>query len=422
MRCIEVFDRSCQVLPGGVNSPVRAFKQVGGTPLVVASGLGAKIRDLDEREWIDYCGSWGTAILGHAHPSVVSAAVRQMELGSSFGITTELEEQMASTVVRLVPSVEKIRFVSSGTEATMTAVRIARGYTRRRKIVTFSGCYHGHSDALLVQAGSGALDLQVAGLTPGAVADTISLPFNEPSAVRALFAEQGHEIAALIVEPIPANMGVIPPRKGFLELLREETQRSGALLIFDEVITGFRVALGGAQELFGVRPDLTCLGKVIGGGFPAAAVGGKRDVMDVLAPLGPVYQAGTLSGHPVAMSAGLATLQWMQAPGFYQNLEAKARRLTDPIQQTIDALGLNACVQRVGSLFTLFFGVKELSNHQMTKQLDMKRFALFFHYLLNRGIYVPPSQHEAWFVSSVHTDEMLDYTARTIIQYLGVDS
>ena len=403
LRCKEIYERSCQVIPGGVNSPVRAFKKVGGTPLIVTSGAGEMIRDADGREYIDYCGSWGAAIMGHAHPEISTAAIQQIHHGSSFGIATEIEEKMARRVVSLMPNVEKVRFVSSGTEATMTAIRLARGFTGRSKIVKFIGCYHGHSDGLLVQAGSGALDLQVGGLPQGAVQDTICLPFNDEEAVRTLFADQGEEIAALIVEPIPANMGVTLPKAGFLEALREVTQQVNAVLIFDEVITGFRVALGGAQELYGIKPDLTCLGKAVGGGFPVAAVGGKREIMDLLAPLGTVYQAGTLSGNPVAMAAGLAALTCIQQPHFYQKLEEKTRRLTDPIR---GALPKSCSLVQAGSMFTLFFETAE-------------QFAHFFHYLLKEGVYIPPYQQEAWFVSSAHREETLERSATLITRFFN---
>jgi glutamate-1-semialdehyde 2,1-aminomutase len=425
MRTISdtIFQQLCRVIPGGVNSPVRSFSAVGIPPMVVESGSGAVIRDADGREYIDYCGSWGPLILGHAHPQVVAAAQEQMARGCSFGITTQIEEMLASKIVGLLPAVEKIRFVSSGTEATMTALRIARGATQRRKIVKFSGHYHGHHDSLLVQAGSGVSLLNASatslGVNPGVIADTICLPFNDFEAVRSFFQSSlAYETAAVIVEPIAGNMGVVLPRDGFLELLRKETARVGALLIFDEVITGFRVGLKGAAHLFGIEPDLICLGKVIGGGFPAAAVGGKAEFMDFLAPLGQVYQAGTLSGNPVAMRAGFTTLCLLEQPGFYEELEKKTRRLIDPIQGMIVGQRKRVCIQRCGSMFTLFFGVTKVENKKDLEGLDNKLFVAFFRYLFDRGIYIPPAAGEAWFVSSAHTDEQLDYTAQVICEYI----
>lgn len=410
------------MIPGGVNSPVRACRSVGIEPLIVVSGREDTVVDADGYTYIDYCGSWGAAILGHVPPRVVEAAVRQIEMGSSFGIATPIEEELAAKIVSLIPSIEKIRFISSGTEATMTAIRLARGYTGRSKIVKFSGCYHGHSDALLTQAGSGVAFLNPQatsrGVTPGAIADTITLPFNDEKKIAALFADAGHEIAAVILEPIPANMGVILPEPQFLARLREETERTGALLIFDEVISGFRVGLQGAQGLYGICPDLTCFGKVIGGGFPVAAVGGRKEIMDCLAPLGQVYQAGTLSGNPVAMSAGLATLNEIEEGGFYERLHAKTDRLIKPIEEAILKKNLNACVQRVGSMFTIFFGLRQALCREDLAFADPDRFARFFRALFERGIYIPPLQQEAWFVSAAHTNEHLDFTAQAVIESL----
>ena len=418
-----IFSNACKVIPGGVNSPVRSFKSVGLKPMIVESGYGDMIRDVDGNEFIDYCCSWGPLILGHAHPAVVRAAQEQIAKGSSFGIATEVEEKLATKIVGLIPSIEKIRFVSSGTEATMTALRIARGFTGRSKIVKFAGHYHGHHDSLLVQAGSGVSGLNAEatslGVNPGVIADTISLPFNEPEAVRSLLrSEMGQSIAAVILEPIAGNMGVVLPEAGFLELLREETEKCGALLIFDEVITGFRVGLQGAQGLYGIDPDLTCFGKVIGGGFPVAAVGGKAEIMDVLAPLGQVYQAGTLSGNPVAMRAGLETLNQVEKNNFYLLLEEKAKRLLDPIQEALQKASQPACLQRCGSMFTLFFGVKEVRSKKDLKNLDEARFRQFFKYLFDKGIYIPPASQEAWFISSAHTNEHLDFTASTICAFI----
>ena len=391
------------------------------TPMIVESGSGDLIRDVDGNEYIDFCCSWGPLILGHAHPAVVLAAQEQIAKGSSFGIATEVEQKLASCIVPLIPSVEKIRFVSSGTEATMTALRIARGYTGRPKIVKFAGHYHGHSDSLLVQAGSGVSFVHpiASGITQGVVADTICLPFNDASTLRSFFrTPEASQVAAVIVEPIAGNMGVVLPEAGFLQLLRAETAKAGSLLIFDEVITGFRVALTGAQGLYGIDPDLTCFGKVIGGGFPAAAVAGKARFMDCLAPLGQVYQAGTLSGNPVAMRAGLETLAQLERPGFYELLEKKTARFAQPIEEAIKKTNAPACLQRCGSMFTLFFGARKVRNKDDLKPLDEERFALFFRALFKRGIYIPPASQEAWFISSAHTDEHLDYAAQVIVEYI----
>ncbi len=417
-----IFERLCRVIPGGVSSPVRSFNAVVMPPMIVESGAGAVIRDVDGREFIDYCNSWGALIAGHAHPSVVSAAQRQMAKGSSFGITNAGEELLASKIVDLIPGIEKIRFVSSGTEATMTALRLARGATQRPKIVKFAGHYHGHHDSLLVQAGSGVAKLNATatslGVNPGVIADTICLPFNDFDAVRSFFQSPlAPQTAAVIVEPVAGNMGVVLPLPGFLELLRAETAKAGALLIFDEVITGFRVGLSGASHLFGISPDLICLGKVIGGGFPAAAVGGKAELMDLLAPLGQVYQAGTLSGNPVAMQAGFATLGLVEQPGFYELLEVKTQRLVKPIKEAIK--GKSACVQRCGSMFTLFFGLTKVDRKTDLDTSDEALFARFFRTLFNQGIYIPPASQEAWFISSAHTNDQLDYTADVICKFIA---
>jgi glutamate-1-semialdehyde 2,1-aminomutase len=423
LRTDEIVGRALRVIPGGVNSPVRAFGGLGLSPLVVERGAGDLIWDVDEREYIDYCGSWGALILGHAHPGVVKAASAQVAMGSSFGIATRVEMELAEKIVGLIPSIEKIRFVSSGTEATMTAMRIARGVTGRPKIVKFSGHYHGHSDALLVQAGSGVAYLNGGatskGVNPGTIADTICLPFNDVDALRALFRSPlGKEVAALILEPVSGNMGVVLPQRSFLEIVREETARAGALLIFDEVITGFRVGLRGAQSLYGIDPDLTCLGKIIGGGFPAAAVGGKAKFMDALAPLGEVYQAGTLSGNPVAMQAGLAALHELTLPGFYEALEEKTAFLCRPIEKALAKAHKPACLQRVGSMLTLFWGVKKVDSRDDLRLLDQERFARFFRYLFNHGIYIPPASQEAWFISSAHTPEHLAKTSELICNFI----
>ena len=415
-----VFKKNCAVIPGGVNSPVRSFKSVGmETPMIVASGKGDLIWDVDGHEYIDFCGSWGALILGHAHPEIVKAAQEQMALGSSFGIATAIEGEMAQKIVDLVPSIEKIRFVSSGTEATMTAMRLARGFTNRPKIVKFSGHYHGHSDSLLIQAGSGVAGLNSVatskGITPGVIADTLCIPFNDFEAARSLFREQGDQIAAIILEPITGNMGVVLPKNGFLEMLREECSKTGALLIFDEVITGFRIGLQGVQGLYNITPDLTCFGKIVGGGFPAAAVGGAQEIMDFLAPLGPVYQAGTLSGNPVAMRAGLETLKIIERPSFYENLEKKTKRFTTQLREIVNGKG---CVQECASMFSLFFGLTEVNSKEDLKNLDEALFGKFFQYLFAKGIYIPPSSQEAWFIGEAHTQEHLDKTLLCIEEFI----
>lgn len=380
--------------------------------------------DADGREYIDYCMSWGSLILGHAHPDIVDAACRQMHLGSSFGIATVLEGEMANQVASLIPSIQKIRLVSSGTEASMTAIRLARGVSGRSKIIKFSGHYHGHVDALLVAAGSG-----VAGMNPEAtsrgvldstIANTLCFPFNDFNCIRSFFRTdpRAHDVAAVILEPIAGNMGLVPPDPGFLQMLREETERVGALLIFDEVITGFRVGLRGAQGLYGIEPDLSCFGKVLGGGFPLAAVGGRADLLDCLAPLGQVYQAGTLSGNPVAVAAGLAALAQVQQEGFYRELAKKTERLTAPIKEMIAHKKLNACLQQAGSMFSLFFGLTKVRSFEDLTALDIPLFAKFFRFLFEEGIYIPPSPREAWFISTAHTDNQIDFTADKIVSFL----
>lgn len=419
-----IYQKSCAAIPGGVNSPVRAFGGLGLSPLIVESGNGALIKDVDGHTFIDYCLSWGPMILGHADRAVQDAVCRQMAKGSSFGIATESELRLAEKIISFFCSIEKIRFVSSGTEATMTAIRLARAFAQKPKIIKFIGHYHGHHDALLVQAGSGVSSLNPTatskGVYPGAISDTLLFSFNDLETLRSFFRTNpmAGQVAAVIVEPVAGNMGVVPPVSGFLEMLREETSRVGALLIFDEVMSGFRVAAGGAQSLFGIDPDLTCLGKVIGGGFPVAAVGGKAEIMDCLAPLGQVYQAGTLSGNPVAMEAGLATLSILEKPDFYKTLFAKTDRLVAPIQEAIERLQVKACVQKVGSMFTLFLGVKSVKNKLDAASLNQEAFANLFRFLFERGVYIPPSSQEAWFLSSAHSEEQIDYTSRLIIEFL----
>lgn len=414
-----------KIIPGGVNSPVRSCKSVGVSPLIAVKGDGAILHDLDGNQYIDYCGSWGALIHGHAHPEVIHAIKGTAELGTSFGISTPLEHKLASEVIRLMPSIEKIRFVSSGTEATMSAARLARGFTGRDLIVKFDGHYHGHADFFLIQAGSGALNLDGTpssqGIPKEMTKNTICLPFNDLEALEKLFAnpEICNRLAGVILEPIAGNMGVVPADKAWMYVLRDLTTKNGTLLIFDEVMTGFRVAKGGAQSLYGIVPDLTCLGKIVGGGLPAAAFGGRADIMDHLAPLGPVYQAGTLSGNPLAMAAGLRALQLLDVPGFYEELESKTKRLIDPIQQFIDRESLPYCIQSSGSMLTLFVGRTKVTNAQEARSLNGSAFADLFQKLLNLGIYIPPLQQEAWFVSMAHTNEQLDRTVECVIEFLS---
>ena len=397
-------------IPGGVNSPVRAFNAVGGSPFFVASAKGAELVDTEGRRYVDYVQSWGASILGHADPQIVEAVQRAAADGTSFGAPTAREVELAEAICDRVPSVEKVRLVSSGTEAAMTAVRLARGATGRAKILKFAGCYHGHLDALLVAAGSGLATLGIpgsAGVTPGAVADTVVVPYNDIPAVDAAFLE--HDIAAVLVEPIAANMGLVLPATGFLDYLRNRCTGAGALLVFDEVITGFRVAVGGAQERFGITPDLSIFGKVVGGGLPLAAIGGSAAVMDHLAPLGPVYQAGTLSGNPLATAAGLAALAQLDAAA-YVMLEAKAARLVEGLLGAFSAAGLAAQVTQAGTLAGLFFAPEPVTNYATAQNGDHERYARFFHGMLDRGVYFAPSGYETTFVSLAHTDDVIDAT------------
>jgi len=408
-----LFQEAQQYIPGGVNSPVRAFKAVGGNPLFIAKAKGPRITDVDGNEFIDYVSSWGPMIFGHAHPKIVDAVSKQAQLGTSFGAPTELETELAKKVVDAVPSVESVRLVSSGTEATLSALRLARGFTGRDKIVKFEGCYHGHGDSLLVKAGSGVLSLGLPDC-PGIVSDlakkTLNVPYNDAQAVKELFAKMGKEIACLIVEPVGGNMGVVPPQPGFLELLRKVTAESGTLLIFDEVITGFRVSYGGAQKLYGVTPDLTCLGKIIGGGLPVGAYGGKKEIMDHIAPVGSVYQAGTLSGNPLAVTAGIEMLNLLSQPGVYEDLEKKSERLCNGFKANVKKLGITATFTRVGSIFSMFFTDQEIINFDSVKTSDTEFFKRYFNAMLEEGIYIAPSQFEAGFMSAVHTDADIDQT------------
>lgn len=405
-RSDRLFQTACEVIPGGVNSPVRAFRGVGGNPVFFARAQGAYLFDADDRCYIDYVCSWGPAILGHAHPEVIREVQEAATLGLSFGAPTEIEVEMATRVRELMPSMELIRMVSSGTEATMSAIRLARGYTKRDVLVKFEGCYHGHSDSLLVKAGSGALTLGVpssAGVPESLAVHTITLPYNDLAATQAFFAERGHEVACVIVEPVAGNMNLIPPVPGFLQGLRDLCDSSGAVLIFDEVMTGFRVALGGAQALYGVKPDLTTLGKIIGGGMPVGAFGGRRDIMSCIAPLGPVYQAGTLSGNPIAMRAGLMTLKLISQPGFHEQLSANTRALCEGLEAAGRAAEVPITTHQVGGMFGVFFSDKPVWSYEDTTQCDVEHFKRFFHAMLEEGIYLAPSAFEAGFVSIAHT-------------------
>lgn len=409
----EVFERGTRTLVGGVNSPVRAFRAVGGSPLVIDRAKGARLWDVDGREYIDYVCSWGALILGHAHPDVVAAVADQAARGTSYGMTSPLEIELGEKITRALPSVEMVRFVSSGTEATMSAARLARAFTKRDLIVKFEGCYHGHSDGFLSEAGSGLATLGIAACpgVPDAFAKlTLNAPFNDLDAFQSLFREHAGKIAAVIVEPVVANMGVVPPAPGFLEALREITTSNGALLIFDEVITGFRLSYGGAQQVYKITPDLTAMGKIIGGGLPVAAYGGSREIMQHLAPLGPVYQAGTLSGNPLAMRAGLATLPKLETPGFYEDLDRKTARLAEGLRKALRENSIAAKVNVAGSLLTIFFAEGEVRDYTDAKKSDSRKFAAFFQAMLERGIFLPPSQFEALFISAAHTDVDIDRT------------
>ncbi len=421
-RSEELFERARKVVPGGVNSPVRAFGAVGGTPVFIASGKGARVRDADGRELIDFVASWGPLILGHA-PAVVERAVAEaLRAGTSFGAPTAAEVDLADDVRSFVPSMEMVRLVSSGTEACMSAVRLARAFTGRDRILKFAGCYHGHSDTFLVKAGSGALTLGVPSSpgVPGAVAAlTLNARYNDVEDARGLFAKHRGEVAAVIVEPVAGNMGVVPPRAGFLGGLRKLCDENGTVLIFDEVITGFRVAPGGAQALYGIRPDLTILGKILGGGLPLAAFGGRGAIMERLAPSGPVYQAGTLSGNPLATAAGRAMLAALKDGAVHRRLEERSARFEEGLRRAIEAARVEACVNRVGSMLTLFFTRGPVTDLDSLSGVKTDRYARFFHALLDRGVYFPPAQYEAFFISDAHTDRDLDQALAAIREVLG---
>ncbi len=421
-RSQKLFQRAQLLIPAGVNSPVRAFRSVGGTPLFIQRGKGAQIWDVDGRAYIDYVGSWGPLILGHAHPEVVRAVQQAAERGLSFGAPTEQEVEMAELLCRLVPSIEQVRLVSSGTEATMSAIRLARGYTGRSKIVKFEGCYHGHADALLVKAGSGALTFgqpSSAGVPEPTASATLVLEYNNEIALARAFEREGPGIAAAIVEPVAGNMTLVAPRPGFLESLRKLCTKHGSVLIFDEVMTGFRVALGGAQALYGVKPDLTTLGKVIGGGMPVGAFGGRRDIMQAIAPLGPVYQAGTLSGNPVTVAAGLATLKLIQSPGFYDKLAATARSLCEGLTRCAQTRNIPFCAAAVGGMFGVFFRETPPTSYAEVMQCDKEAFNRFFHAMLAEGIYLAPSAYEAGFVSSAHGKAEIERTINAAEKVFG---
>lgn len=413
----ELFRKAGRLMPGGVNSPVRAFRAVGGEPIFVEAGKGSRITDVDGCSYIDYVLSWGPLILGHCHPEVMEALARVLETGTSFGACTAAEVELAERIQEAFPSVERVRLVNSGTESTLSALRVARAATGREKILKFEGCYHGHSDSLLVKAGSGVatLGLPDSPGVPQALAElTITVPFNGTAVLEEAFRVHREQLAAVIVEPVAGNMGCVPPRPGFLEKLRALTAEQGTVLIFDEVMTGFRVAYGGAQQLYGIQPDLTTLGKIIGGGLPVGAYGGKAALMDLVAPAGPVYQAGTLSGNPLAVAAGLKTLELLRRPGFYERLDGRAEKLTAGLRIEASRAGVALTVNRVGSMFTPFFTAEPVTDYTSAKKADATAFGRFFHALLEQGVYLPPSQFEAAFVSAAHSEDDIAETIRAV--------
>ncbi len=416
-RSQALFQEAQELLPGGVNSPVRAFRAVGGSPVFISAAQGPYLYDVDGNRYLDYVQSWGPMILGHAHPKVVEAVVQASKRGFSFGAPTQAENELAGLVIDSVPSIEMVRFVNSGTEATMSALRLARAYTGRNKLIKFSGCYHGHADMLLVQAGSGVATMGLPdspGVPPEATRNTLIAPYNDSAAVEELFRNYPQEIAAVIVEPVAANMGLVLPLPGFLEKLREMTEEYGALLIFDEVMTGFRVALGGMQERVGIAPDLTCLGKIIGGGLPVGAYAGRREIMEQVAPVGTVYQAGTLSGNPLAMAAGIATLTELRKPGQYEELERKSQLLGEGMERVLHETGLGLQFVRIGAMFCLYFTPEPVIDYTCAKTSDTARFAQYFWYMLAHGIYLPPSQFEACFISLALDDTMIEETVNHV--------
>ena len=424
---LKLFEEAKHLIPGGVNSPVRACRSVGCSPLFIERAQGSRIFDVDGNSYIDYVGSWGPMILGHRHPEVIKLIEFELSQGTSFGAPTVLEVRLAEMVKEAVPSIDMVRMVNSGTEATMSAIRLARAFTGRDAIVKFDGCYHGHADALLVEAGSGVATLGIPG-SPGVpqsfVAHTISLPYNDIEAVTSLMDARGDEIACIIVEPVAGNMGCVPPAEGFLDTLRKETEKHGTVLIFDEVMTGFRVAYGGAQALYGITPDLTCLAKIIGGGLPVGAYGGRRDIMENVAPMGTMYQAGTLSGNPLAMAAGVATLKQLKEPGVYEALEQQSSRLAIGLQGAATVVGLPVTFTRVGSMLGMFFTDRPVANFADAKTSDVKMFANYYNAMLERGIYLAPSQFEASFVSAAHSQKDIDETVRAaaeVFRALGDD-
>lgn len=421
----QLYRRACESMPGGVNSPVRAFRAVGGTPVFIRSGKGGRFTDVDDNEYVDFVGSWGPLILGHAHPSVVSAIQAAAAKGTTFGAPAPDEIELAERIREAVPSMKMLRLVSSGTEATMSALRVARGFTGRNNIVKFIGCYHGHHDSLLTAAGSGVATFDLpdsAGVPANYSSHTISVAYNDLAGLRSLPENVLRDAAAVILEPVAANMGLVPPAPGFLQGLRDFTQSRGILLIFDEVISGFRASFGGAQKLYGIEPDLTCLGKIVGGGMPLAAYGGRADIMQKIAPLGPVYQAGTLSGNPVAAAAGIAALNILREPGTYERLEAKAQMLLDPIQKRIADTGVPVTLQRLGSMFTFFFRHGAPSNFAEAKECDTKAYARFFWSLMEAGVYTACSQFETNFVNLAHSSEDLFLAQQAILKALDAVS
>lgn len=421
-KSIRLYERAKEIIPGGVNSPVRAFKSVGGNPRFIEKGLGSKIYDVDGNEYIDFIGSWGPHIFGHRPDFILKSIEEALKNGTSFGAPTEAEVNIAELIIELVPSIEMVRLVNSGTEATMSAIRLARGFTKKDKIIKFEGCYHGHSDSFLIKAGSGALTFGVPtspGVTKGTANDTLTARFNDIDSVKELIDKNKGDIAAIIIEPVAGNMGVIACEMEFLRSLREICSKEGIVLIFDEVMTGFRVAKGGAQEIYGIEPDLTTLGKIIGGGMPVGAFGGKKEIMSLLAPSGPVYQAGTLSGNPIAVSAGLASLQYIKNnPKIYEELEIKSRNFEFLIKGIMSRIGVNLSLNRVGSMMCLFFCDNEVRSYEDALKSDTQKFSKFFNFLLNNGIYLPPSQFEAIFISTSHSEDELTYTAQKIEQAL----